>query len=81
MMQTEVTEEGERRKSEILIVETARLEVRRNFFNIRAAKTWNDIPEEVKSMTSVNAFKNAYDVWREKQNLVSAEAMKRHDGR
>ena len=60
---TEVTQEGERRKTDILVVETARLEVRRNYFNIRAAKAWNGIPEEVKNQRSVNAFKNAYDKW------------------
>ena len=63
---TEVTAEGERRKSDILVVDTARLEVRKNFYNIRAAKAWNSIPEEVKMQTTVNAFKNAYDKWREK---------------
>ena len=61
---TEVTEEGERRRTNVLLVETARLEVRKNFFNVRAAKAWNDIPEEVKNQNSVNAFKNAYDEWR-----------------
>ena len=61
---TEITEEGERRRSDILMVEAARLDIRRNFFNIRAAKAWNDIPEEVKAQRSVNAFKNAYDAWR-----------------
>ena len=64
---TEVTEEGERRKTDILIVEAARLEIRKNSFNIRAAKAWNEIPEEVKDRRSVNAFKNAYDLWKEKQ--------------
>ena len=64
---TEVTEDGERRRTDVLLVETARLEVRKNFFNVRAAKAWNDIPEEVKNQTSVNAFKNAYDKWRYEQ--------------
>ena len=61
---TEVTEDGERRRSDILVVERARLDIRKNYFNIRAAKSWNDIPEEVKNQRSVNAFKNAYDKWR-----------------
>ena len=51
----------------MLVVDTARLEVRRNFFSIRAAKAWNSIPEEVKTQSSVNAFKNAFDKWRETQ--------------
>ena len=61
---TEVTEEGERRRTGILVVEAARLEVRKNSFNIRAAKAWNGIPEETKNQNSVNAFKNAYDKWK-----------------
>ena len=62
---TEITEEGERRKSNVLREERSRLEIRKNFFNVRAAKTWNQIPEHVKEKTSVNGFKNAYDKWKE----------------
>ena len=61
---TEITEEGERRKNELLIIDTARLEIRKNFFSIRAARAWNGIPEEVKEQKTVNAFKNAYDSWK-----------------
>ena len=64
---TEVTEEGERRRSNVLREEKARLEVRKQFFNVRAAKTWNRIPESVREKTSVNSFKNAYDKWKEMQ--------------
>ena len=62
---TEITEEGERRRSNVLREERARLEVRKNSFNVRAAKTWNQIPEWVREKTSINAFKNAYDKWKE----------------
>ena len=62
---TEITEEGERRKTNVLREEKARLEVRKNFFNCRAARTWNRIPESVREKTSVNSFKNAYDKWKE----------------
>ena len=62
---TEITEEGERRRSNVLREERAKLEVRKNFFNSRAARTWNQIPEAVREKTSVNAFKNAYDKWKE----------------
>ena len=62
---TEITEDGERRKSNVLREEKARLEVRKNFFNVRAARTWNKIPESVREKTSVNSFKNAYDKWKE----------------
>ena len=63
-MTTTVTEEGESRKENVLNVERARLETRRNFFTVRAAKKWNEIPEAVKKQTSVNAFKNCYDRWK-----------------
>ena len=66
---TEVTEEGERRrKSDVLVVDRARLDIRKNHFSIRAAKIWNEMPEEVKNQRSVNAFKNAYDNWRNDTN-------------
>ena len=60
----EVTEEGVKKKSHVLKIESARLEVRKNFYNVRAAKAWNEIPQTVKEQTSVNAFKNAYDRWK-----------------
>ena len=59
-----ITEGGERRKMNVLKVEAARLEVRRNFFNVRAASIWNEIPEEVRVKNSVNGFKAAYDGWK-----------------
>ena len=64
----EVSESGVRKKDHVLRTESARLEVRRNFYNVRAAKTWSDIPQSVKDTTSVNAFKNAYDKWSYNQN-------------
>ena len=66
---TEITEEGERRKSNVLREERARLEVRKNSFTVRAAKTWNRIPDQVREKTSVNAFKNAYDKWKEESRV------------
>ena len=72
---TEVTEEGERRRVNVLKEEAARLEIRRNFYNIRAAKAWNKIPETVRNQKSTNAFKNAYDKWirtGKKQSIGSA---------
>ena len=62
---TEITEDGERKISNVLREEKARLEVRKNFFIVRAAKLWNRIPESVREKTSVNSFKNAYDKWKE----------------
>ena len=46
---------------------TARLEIRRNFYNVRVVKNWNEIPDWVKEKKSVNAFKNAYDKWASNQ--------------
>ena len=56
---TQVTEEGEKRRTNVLKEEAARLEVRR----VRAAKTWNKIPDKVREQKSTNAFKNAFDNW------------------
>lgn len=65
---TSVTDSGVEKKLHILEQENARLEVRKNFFNVRIAKEWNDIPEEVKRQKSVNAFKGAYDRWRRQKS-------------
>ena len=61
---TEVTAEGERRRENVLKEESARLEIRRNWFNVRAAREWNDIPEVVRTVKTKNAFKTAYDKWK-----------------
>ena len=58
------------KKQSVLQVERARLETRRNFFSIRAAQQWNELPEEVKNTTSINGFKNAYDRWRNNQHPI-----------
>ena len=63
---TAVEGEEERRKSHVMKKERAKLEVRRNFFTVRAERIWNKLPEWVKQTESVNAFKNAYDRWVEK---------------
>ena len=59
-----IDEEGEKRRLNMLKVETARLEVRKNCFNIRAANTWNNIPDGVREKKTVNGFKAAYDKWK-----------------
>ena len=45
--QNVVIRKGERQKKNALKVETARLKVRKNFFNIWAANVWNNIPNNV----------------------------------
>ena len=59
-----MTEEGEIRRENVLVEEAARLEVRRNFFTLRASKQWNEIPDKVRNQSSINAFKTAYDRWK-----------------
>ena len=49
-----ITQDGEIRKKNVLKVETARLDVRKNFFTIRAANVWNKIPVEVREKNTVN---------------------------
>ena len=41
----------------------ANTDIRRNFFSLRVIKPWNDLPDQVKSVSTVDSFKNAYDDW------------------
>ena len=68
---TAITEEGEVRRENVLVEEAARLEIRKNFFNVRAAKTWNGIPDKVRNQSSINAFKTAYDNWKRNGTIPS----------
>ena len=60
-----ITEEGETRKKNVLKIEASRLEIRKNSFTVRAARVWNEIPEEVREKKTVNGFKAAYDKWKD----------------
>ena len=71
---TVVTDEGEKRRKHVMKGEAARLEIRKNFYNVRITKEWNEIPDWVKDKDSVNAFKNAYDKW------ASQQSRQREDG-
>ena len=53
----------------MLRVARANLEIQWNFFTIRAAKKWNEVPDRVKSQRTVSAFKSAYDEWRNNNSL------------
>ena len=64
---TLVVEGEEKRRENVLEVERCNLEVRKNFFVVRAAKKWNELPDQVKEATSTNGFKNAYDAWRNRE--------------
>lgn len=65
-----VVEGDDEIRREVLEVERARLEVRKNSFVVRAAKTWNSLPDQVKKQRTVNGFKNAYDSWRRKNTNI-----------
>ena len=41
-------------------VSFARLEIRKNFFKVRAANQWNKIPAEIKTAVSKESFKHQY---------------------
>ena len=45
-----------------------RLEIRKNFFTVRATSNWNSVPSEVKQVESANGFKMAYAKHREQNN-------------
>ena len=52
------------KKREVIVPQRCNLEIRKNFFTVRAASEWNLLPDAVKASVSVNAFKNAYDGWK-----------------
>ena len=74
---TAITNEGEIRRSNVLKEEAARLEVRKRCFNVRAARTWNGIPDTVRQQKSVNSFKSAYDKWKKSQKIDDGATMPR----
>ena len=39
------------------------LEIRKNFFPSRVVNAWNTLPVEVRTASSVNSFKNLYDLY------------------
>ena len=41
----------------------ARLDLRSNFFSLRACDAWNQIPLYIKNSANLNIFKNNYDEW------------------
>ena len=54
-------ENGIERRRQVLRIPGSRLEVRRNFFTVRAASEWNDIPDKVKEAESIASFKRKLD--------------------
>ena len=58
---TVVTELGETMKAHVMNMPVCRLDVRKNFYNVRIVKEWNSLPENAKNAKSINEFKNLYD--------------------
>ena len=75
---SEVGEEGEVRRTMVVEVRRANLEIRRNAFCIRAAKTWNGLPEKVKNQETITSFKAAYDKWKTKTERVATTTTTNH---
>ena len=61
---TEVIDGTEIKKIETLYKKLAKNEIRNNFYTVRVTRSWNEMPEEVKGVKTVNAFKSAYDAWK-----------------
>ena len=63
---TEITEEGERRGSNVLREERAKLEVRKKLPQLtRCQDVESNSGRSPRKKTSINGFKNAYDKWKE----------------
>lgn len=45
--------------------ERARTEFRNQTYRFRTARGWNALPDNVRNAKSINAFKNAYDAWKQ----------------
>ena len=45
-------------------IKSGRLELRRNFFSVRASGLWNEVPAQIKRALSTEAFKRAYKAYR-----------------
>ena len=54
-----------------LKVPLARLDLRKQFFSVRAVNLWNGLPSAIRESTSVNAFKNAYDSYNKNVRFFS----------
>ena len=49
-----------------ILREQAGTELRNQSYRFRTSRAWSLLPDEVRNVKSVNAFKNAYDAWKEK---------------
>ena len=69
---TAVNEEGlAEYRQEVIRKERYHLDLRKNFFTVRVADVWNNLPEIVKSATNVNMFKGRIDTYLKNNSLMS----------
>ena len=54
------------RKTDVVLHERAKTDIRNQSYRFRIARSWNKLPQAVREMKSMNAHKNAYNRWREK---------------
>ena len=47
----------------LLVPQQTRLDIRKFFFSNRVVNAWNELPLEIRDASSVNAFKNLYDLY------------------
>ena len=64
---TTVTDNQESRRAYVLRRPPANNLMRNNFFTIRVVRHWNELPDNIKTKKSINAFKSAYDTWKKTQ--------------
>ena len=67
---------GTRTRAGVFNVERmeGRLELMKNFWSVRVANKWNQLPDIVKSAKTVNCLKNGLDNWTEKEKKRRAAA-------
>ena len=46
-----------------LQIDFKRTEITKNFFSTRAAKSWNSLPNNVKTVVNLNIFKKRLDIY------------------
>ena len=55
------------RKPDVMYKPKAQKEIRENFYTVRVVQEWNELPDEIKSASSINSFKNMYDKWSQRE--------------
>jgi len=47
----------------LLVPQHTHLDIRKYFFFNRVVNAWNELPQEIRHASSINAFKNMYDLF------------------